>query len=154
MWGGLVCGFFPAVVWEQLRWVERPAHGAGHSSLWQSSSLLPVRRQGAGSWWLEQGMQPVVPAFEPWQWSIPCNEGLPVSLARCSSALLRWRVRAPAVLGRARAGSSVAWGAARAVKAGEGQHGGGGQPAAHGESCRVMPVARGLVSVIKQHRST
>lgn len=78
--------FFAAVVWEQLRWGECTVLGAGCRPLWQSSSLpqpRPVWRRWAGGRWLGQGMQPVVPAFEPWRWSIPHAGGLPPFLARC-----------------------------------------------------------------------
>lgn len=87
---------------------------------------------------------------------VPGEMLLPAGLGLASlavSALPRWRVRPSAVPGRARAGSSAAWGTARAGEAGEGRRG-GGQPAAHRESRRVVPVARGLVSVMKQHPST
>lgn len=127
----------------------------------------------AMGWWLKRGMQLVVLAFEPWLWDVrrwrgdtpvPGEMLLPAGLGLASlavRALQCWhlhpgsRVQWSAGLGK---GLGTAWarsGAARgAGGAGEGQGGSGSQAAVHRESCRVVPVARALVSVTKQHRST
>lgn len=87
-------------------------------------------------------------AGRPWLWSILCSGGLspyrvPGACCPRSEHQLHWcwhSVLWLAVLGTPWAHSSAAWGAARQR-----------QPAGCTESCRILPVAKGLLLDMEQH---
>lgn len=152
---------FSAVAWELLRWVSALCLALGTDPCGRATAVVE-----AMGWWLKQGMQLVVLAFEPWLWDVPRAGGggdapvpgetlLPAGLGLASlaaRALQCWHLHP---------GSRVQWWAGLGKGLGTqrgclGRRRGRGSAGRqwHRESCRVVSVARALVSVTKQHRST